>query len=186
MICIVDLPTAAAHPVFLGFVFILFVLTIKKMKKIVFNALWISLAAVLFPIAMNRLLGFSIPVDANSIIFYLTIGLGAYFLYLFARAVHTTLGIAEKIASPMIRKIKSSQTQKREGKIDRLIKDKENEEKLQKAAKKEQQDKERLEKIMKKKEAAKRAEAEYIMLKGEEERSSESRNIIRRSEREQD
>lgn len=168
----VDLSPITGNPLFLGLVFILFVLSLKKLKKIVFNALWISLAAVLFPIAMNKLFGFAVPTDANSIIFYLTIGLGAYFVYLLARAVYATLSITEKIASPFVNKIKGISARKREKKLDKLIKDKEKEE-------------EQLKKIAKKSEKRKKAKLEddYVILKDteEKEKEEENKNIVRKS-----
>jgi len=145
------------------------VLAIKKLKKIVFNALWISLAAVLFPIAMNRLFGLAIATDANSIIFYLTLGLGAYFVYLLARAVYTMLGIAERLVSPITRHIKGISAHKREKKIDKLVKEKEKEERLQKLMQKSGKQKQ------------KRYEDEYVALKDAEEREKKSKNIVKKS-----
>lgn len=173
MISIV-LQEITANPVFLGLVFILFVLSIKKLKKIVFNALWISLAAVLFPIAMNRMFGLAVAVDAGSIIFYLTIGLGAYFVYLLARSVYTVLGIAEKAASPLAKRLQSNATREREKKVDKLVRERERERK----------DEEKLRKIMKK--SRRKPEDEYLVLKDKEEEETENRNIIRKFREAQD
>lgn len=163
MIAIVDLPAITTNPVFLAFVFILFVLSVTKIKKIVLNAMWISLAALLFPMLMNRILGFPVPVDANSLIFYLTVGLGAYFFFLLGKAVYMALGIAENIASPVTSGLKSISQKSREKKIDTLLR--EREKRLEKAAKKGRKTK---------------ADDEYVLLKGSEEEETGNKNIIRK------
>ena len=78
-------------------VFILFVVALKKALSILKNALYVAVASVIFPI-LARFLGFPIATDANSIIFFLTLGLGLYAVYVIAHSVYTILGYAEKKA----------------------------------------------------------------------------------------
>ena len=127
-----DIGSISINHIFLGIIFILFVLSVKKLKKIVFNSLLIAFAAVLFPILMNAVFGLPLSIDGTSIIFYMTVGLGAYFLYLFSKAVYVTLGIAEKVASPITRRMESAGARKRDVKIDKIIKEKESEDKVKK------------------------------------------------------
>ena len=75
-------------------IFVLFIIALKKALGIIKNALVIGAASALFPI-IARWLGFPLAVDANSIIFFLTIGLGIYAVYLIAKSVYTVLGLAE-------------------------------------------------------------------------------------------
>lgn len=178
----IALPELTTNPLFLGVVFILFVLSIKKLKKIVFNALWIGAAAVLFPIAMNRLFGLPLATDANSIIFYLTFGLGAYFIYLFARSVYTVLGAAEKIFSPITRRVKNVSVKKRDKKIDKLLKNKEKEEKQKKEESMEKKDA-RLEKLSREHEKRKKSKEysnDYVVLKDAEEKDELPPSIMRK------
>ncbi len=76
-------------------IFILFVLGLRKALSIIKNAIFIAVASVLFPIAA-KLFGFPVATDAESIIFFLTLGLGLYAVYVIARSVYTVLGVAEK------------------------------------------------------------------------------------------
>ncbi len=76
-------------------IFVLFVLGLKKTLNVVKNAIFIAVASILFPI-VARFLGFPVAADAESIIFFLTLGLGLYAVYLIARSVYTVLGVAEK------------------------------------------------------------------------------------------
>jgi hypothetical protein len=76
-------------------IFVLFVLGLRKTMKIVKNAIFVAVASVLFPI-IARFLGFPIAADADSIIFFLTLGLGLYAIYVIAWSVYTVLGIAER------------------------------------------------------------------------------------------
>lgn len=77
-------------------IFILFVLSMKRIMSIVMNAVWIAVASVLFPIVMNRFLGYDIPMDPDSIISFMLLGLGLYFAYLVGKSVYKMLSIAEK------------------------------------------------------------------------------------------
>lgn len=101
-----DLTTITAitgNPVFLGIVFIVFILALKRVTKILVNCAWITVAAVIFPIIANKALGMAVPIDADSIIFFITAGIGSYFLYLFASAVYKALSVAEREAEPVTR-----------------------------------------------------------------------------------
>lgn len=124
-------------------IFILFVLAMKKILGIIKNAIIIAVAAVLFPIVMNRFFGYDIPMDPDSIISFMLLGLGIYFAYLVGKSVYKMLSLAEKAA----KRVKPEKKPKEKGdKEDR----KGNEEKL---ARKE-------EKSAKKEEKAKRKELE--------------------------
>ncbi len=165
-----DFGSLSITHIFLAIVFILFVLSIKKLKKIVFNALLIAVAAVLFPILMNVIFDLPLSIDGSSIIFYMTVGLGTYFLYLFARAIYVTLGIAEKAASPIMRSVKTSAAKNRDAKIDRIVKEKESEEKLKKIIKDQE-----------KKKQKNKLDEDYVLLKDDDEEESGNENIIRGS-----
>ncbi len=78
--------------------FILFVLSLKKALAILKNALLIVGAAVAFPFAMNSM-GFPVSADMESVLFFVTAGLGLYALYLLAKSVYALLGAAEKSAN---------------------------------------------------------------------------------------
>ncbi len=76
-------------------IFVLFVLALRKAVHIIKNAIFIAVASVLFPI-VSRFLGFPISADADSVIFFLTLGLGLYAVYVLAKSVYTVLGYAER------------------------------------------------------------------------------------------
>ena len=164
-----DIGSISINHIFLGIIFILFVLSVKKLKKIVFNSLLIAFAAVLFPILMNAVFGLPLSIDGTSIIFYMTVGLGAYFLYLFSKSVYVTLGIAEKVASPITRRMKSAGAKKRDVKIDKIIKQKEDEDKLKKIIKDQEKRKQKTKK-----------DDDYVELKDDEEEERGNENIISR------
>lgn len=88
-------------------IFILFVLSMKKVFRIAMNALWIVVAAVLFPLFANRVLGLPVPADTGSIILLAMAGLGLYFVYLIAKSVHSILGLAEKVGKKYVPKVAS-------------------------------------------------------------------------------
>ncbi|MBI2971665.1 MAG: hypothetical protein HYY37_04585 [Candidatus Aenigmarchaeota archaeon] len=90
--------------------FILFVIAIKKSYEILKNVILIAGAAILFPLVMNNMLGFSLSTSADAVVMYITAGVGLYLLYLFAKSIYTFLGIVEKsakaAASPVRKVIK--------------------------------------------------------------------------------
>lgn len=96
-----DIASLVANPLFLGIVFVLFVLAIKRVVAVLVNCLWIGAASVLFPVVANKVFGWP-AVDANSILFFMALGLGAYFIYLFAASVHRILSVAETSARPAV------------------------------------------------------------------------------------
>ncbi|HLD38843.1 MAG TPA: hypothetical protein VJB05_00855 [archaeon] len=79
-------------------IFILFVVSMKKAFSIILNAVWIVIAAILFPVVMNRFLGFDIPIDRDSMFSFILLGLSVYFVYLIGKSIYKVLGMAEKAA----------------------------------------------------------------------------------------
>lgn len=127
-------------------IFILFVISMKRVFSIVMNGIWIAVASVLFPIVMNRLFGFDIPTDADSLISFLLLGLGMYFVYLVGKSVHKILGLTERIAKKTMPKREKSKEEKKERgeeqdnkKEERRQKEKELEEREMELRKKEQE-----------------------------------------------
>ncbi len=91
-------------------IFVLFVLSIKKVFRILMNALWIVIAAVLFPIFANRVLGLPVPADTDSILLMATAGLGLYLIYILAKSIYSLLNFAEKIGKKVVPKISKDQS----------------------------------------------------------------------------
>jgi len=79
------------------FVFIIFLVLMRKLIKTVINIVWISAASALFPLVLN-FLGFSVPLKLDTILFFLILGLGLYFIYILGKIIYTMLGIVEKSA----------------------------------------------------------------------------------------
>ncbi len=79
-------------------IFILFVLSFKKVLGLLKNALIIVAASAIFPIAGSKLLGLPIEADSQTIFSFITLGLLAYFLYVLASAVYKGLSLFERAA----------------------------------------------------------------------------------------
>ena len=77
-------------------IFVLFVLSMKKAFSIVINTVWAAGVSLLFPVVMNRLLGFDIPMDPDTLLTFMIVGVGIYFVYVLATSVYKILGIAQK------------------------------------------------------------------------------------------
>ena len=108
-------------------IFVLFLVISRKIVKTVMNLLWISVASAVFPFAM-RFLGLNFSADLNSMIFYIALGIGLYFVYMLGRIVYALIGFVGKsskfIAYPMksSRKNKEEKTRKQ---MEKLVRKKE-------------------------------------------------------------
>ncbi|HIG96963.1 MAG TPA: hypothetical protein HA230_01300 [Candidatus Aenigmarchaeota archaeon] len=123
-------------------IFILFVVSMKKAFSIILNAVWIVIAAILFPVVMNRFFGFDIPIDRDSMISFILLGLTVYFVYLVGKSIYKVLGMAEKAAKkvPLPRGEKKVKDEKEEKPVKTDKKrEKELEEREKELQKKEQQ-----------------------------------------------
>ncbi|MFA4820258.1 MAG: hypothetical protein WC613_04865 [Candidatus Aenigmatarchaeota archaeon] len=124
-------------------IFILFVVSMKKVFSILLNAVWIVIAAIVFPVVMNRFFGFDIPIDRDSMFSFILLGLSVYFVYLVGKSIYRVLGIAEKAAKKVPvphgeKKVKEKGEKEEPDKRDKK-KEKELEEREKELQKKEQQ-----------------------------------------------
>ncbi|MFH0837449.1 MAG: hypothetical protein V1870_04930 [Candidatus Aenigmatarchaeota archaeon] len=77
--------------IFLIMIFILFIFIIKKAIGMITTIAMIGVASALFPVILNYI-GFSIPINMETIIFFVVIGLAAYFLFMIGKIVLGLLG----------------------------------------------------------------------------------------------
>lgn len=122
-------------------IFILFVVSMKKVFSILLNAVWIVIAAIVFPVVMNRFFGFDIPIDRDSMFSFILLGLTVYFVYLVGKSIYKVLGAAEKAAKkvPLPRGEKKIKDEKEEKPDSNKKREKELEEREKELQKKEQQ-----------------------------------------------
>lgn len=88
-------------------IFVLFIILVRKMVKIAFSAIWISLISALFPLFLRFGLGMDIPLTFSTFVFYITLGLGLFCVYLLASLIYKALGLFErgaKAATPFSKK----------------------------------------------------------------------------------
>ena len=77
-------------------IFILFMLSFKKVLGLLKNAIIIIIASVLFPIVGNKILGLPIPMDGGTIFSFIFLGLLLYFMYILGSAVYKGLSYLER------------------------------------------------------------------------------------------
>src|SRR3989338_580932 len=95
-------------------IFILFVLSMKRVFSIIKNAIFIAVASILFPIVMNSFFGFNIPTDTDSIVSFILLGLGLYFIYMLGKSVYKVLKLGEGVAKKVVPKIEHEKKGKKE------------------------------------------------------------------------
>lgn len=113
-------------------IFIVFLVFMKKLVKTVINFVWIGLASAAFPFVMNFVFGIKLPISIESILSFIILGLGLYFIYILGKIIYTALGLAEKTAKLIAYPITARRQKKkeeREKKIDKLLEKEEKEEK---------------------------------------------------------
>ncbi len=107
-------------------VFVAFLLIVRKVINTLMNILWITIASASFPFIMG-FLGVSFPTDLNSILLFVTLGVGVYFVYMLGRVIYALLGIAEKsarfVALP-ISSAKRRRDEKAKKKMEKLVREK--------------------------------------------------------------
>ena len=115
-----------------GLIFVLFIVFSRRMFSIVTTAAWIAVLSILFPILMRYALGFDMPTDANSILFFMAFGLGIYLLYVIGKGIYRVFDILEKavkIATLPARKYAKEKKERAQKKIEAYVEKKEEEEK---------------------------------------------------------
>ena len=78
-------------------IFVVFLVLMRRVLKTVINMVWIAITSAIFPLVLN-FLGFSIPLSIDTILFFVTVGLGLYFIYIVGKIIYTMLGFVEKSA----------------------------------------------------------------------------------------
>lgn len=108
----------------------LFLIISRKIVSTIFNLIWISAASALFPFAM-RFIGLDFSTDMNSVIFFITLGIGLYAIYNLGRIVYVLLGLAENAAKAVaypLKGIRKRKEDKMKKKVEKLLKEKEKKE----------------------------------------------------------
>ena len=72
---------------FLFTMFILFVVLAKKVWGMIKNMIFISVASIIFPFAVNFSGLASIPISFGSISFYIVLGIGAYLAFIVLKTI---------------------------------------------------------------------------------------------------
>jgi len=99
-------------------IFVIFLVLTKKIIKTIINMVWISAVSVIFPF-MLKFLGFPVPLNLETILFFLILGLGLYFIYILGRIIYIILGVVEKSANVLTYPFrdKNKELEKKVGKI---------------------------------------------------------------------
>ena len=108
-------------------IFVLFLIITRKIVRVIMSLLWIAIASAAFPFTM-RFLGLNFSTDLNSILFYVALGIGLYFVYMLGRIVYVVLGLAGKSSKLITYPIKSAKKRKEEKtrkKMEKLVREKE-------------------------------------------------------------
>ena len=105
-------------------IFALFLIVTRKIVKTIFSMVWIAIASAAFPFVM-RFMGLNFSTDLNSIIFFVALGIGLYFVYMVGRIVYAMLGIVGKVwkALPIMRG-KKNKEEKMVKRVEKLWKEK--------------------------------------------------------------
>jgi len=114
---------------FLLVVFVVFVVLMKRVVKTIINIVWITIMAAIFPFIAS-FLGFNVVTDLNTILFFITAGIGLYLFYLLSKIVYSALSVAEKAGKVAVAPFKGRNKEKKmEKKLEELMKKQEEDEK---------------------------------------------------------
>lgn len=99
--------------------FIIFVFVVKRLIKVIISAVWIGIVSALFPVFLRYVLGMHTPLTALSLdtfLFWITLGLGIYSVFLLGKIIYSVLGVFGKMLSPLGAKAR------KEKKLDMMLK----------------------------------------------------------------
>ena len=80
--------------------FIVFVIVVRKAVSVLLNALLIAAISAFFPLFMIFFAGYPLPLSIPTFVFFISLGLGLYALYILARMLYSFFSAIEKICSP--------------------------------------------------------------------------------------
>ena len=75
--------------------FIVFILLARKVIKIAMGIVWVAFISALFPLFLKYGFGMDITLNFSTFIYYITLGVGLYCMYLLAKIIYKLLGIFE-------------------------------------------------------------------------------------------
>lgn len=104
--------------VFIGFIYL-----ISKAMKAVFHIVWISGISALFPILANRFLGYTFPLNMNTFLSFIVIGVGIFLGYKVVKIVYIGLAIVEKTGKAVIAPLKKNKVHDLEKRMKEYEKD---------------------------------------------------------------
>ena len=111
-------PIFGTYGILVIIIFVLFVLAIKQVMKILKNAIYVAVAAALFPIFANRILGLGIDTDGETIVAFVAAGLVLYFIYVVIKSAYTMAKYGKKAASKVMPNFEKKKTDVQEKKED--------------------------------------------------------------------
>ena len=79
--------------------FIFFLVLLKRIVKLLINAVYIIIASAIFPIFAVKFLGLSIPLTLETFFFFIKLGLLLFFVYLLYSFIYAILNALETFAS---------------------------------------------------------------------------------------
>ena len=85
-----------------------FIYWFKSMMSLIKGAFFVGIASAVFPIAANKLFGIPIPLNIETLVSFVLLGVGLYFIYMFGRTVYRVLSIAGKSVSFLSRPLRGS------------------------------------------------------------------------------
>ena len=85
-----------------------FIYWFKSMMSLIKGAFFVGIASAVFPIAANKLFGIPIPLNIETLVSFVLLGVGLYFIYMFGRTVYRVLSIAGKSVSFFSRPLRGS------------------------------------------------------------------------------
>ena len=79
--------------------FIIFIFFVRRIIRVAINGVWIAFVSALFPLFLRFGLGMDVALTYGTFVFYITLGLGLFCVYLLAKIIYRTRGALEKGAS---------------------------------------------------------------------------------------
>ncbi|MBI2580108.1 MAG: hypothetical protein HYW27_04370 [Candidatus Aenigmarchaeota archaeon] len=91
---------------------VVFIYWFKSLVSLIKGAFFVGVASAIFPIAASKLFGLNVPLTLDTLISFVSLGLGLYFILMFGKTVHRVLSITNKSLSFLAKPFSGRQARK--------------------------------------------------------------------------
>ncbi|MDI6721572.1 MAG: hypothetical protein QMD85_04220 [Candidatus Aenigmarchaeota archaeon] len=88
-----------ANLIMIATALVVFIYGFKNLISLIKGAFFVSIASGIFPVVANKVFGMEVPLTIETLLEFVLLGLGLYFIFMFGKTIHKILSVIDKSAS---------------------------------------------------------------------------------------